>query len=143
MFLGDAVSWAPYCLGAINHATGTINIKFLNYFYLEEHKIGYQMVYRTSRNVNSILSYEFFSELFLPFSAFFLPYSKNFTKKFITLDGINICCLIDKFTLFDIKIISKFYVYCNSRSDLWRQTLRRPNNTYRVPSSYLIIMMMW
>ena len=85
------------------------------------------MIYRTSGNVDSILSYEFFSELFR------IIFEK--AKKFITLDGINISgcsiyLLIAKFMLFDLKTISKFYVYCASRSDFWR-----PNNTYRLQKS--------
>ena len=66
------------------------------------------------------------------FFCLFKNYPKKFTKKFVTLDEINIsgCSiyfLIGKFMLFDLKIISKFYVYCASRSDLWRPNDTAPN----------------
>ena len=35
--------------------------------------------------------------------------------------------LMHKFMLFDLKIISKFYVYYASRSDLWRPNDTAPN----------------
>ena len=125
--VGHCIIWAPLIT-----ATRTINIKFWNYFYFKEHKISYQKIY-------NIRKCWFHPELWIflvNFFCLFKNYSKKFTKK---LSGINISkyFLIANFMLLQIKIISKFYLYCASLSDLWRTNVTVPKQYVPLDKYYL------